>query len=230
VTANFVAGQGVVLSWNAVAGATGYEIWGGPAPDAGSLLLLGTSANAGFVDTGVAPGETRFYAIRAMNANGSGAFSNAGDHFVEVPLPAPRPDLVIGATLTNPLGDGIYNTSGTNQRLVLRANGSRPLAAIVTAQNDGEGDDTIRLLSNRPPKTMALTAFLTENGTRTNVTATLVTTGTITGTMAPGESRRLDLSMRPGQRFAGANLRFSGESRGTSDAVLLQILKPVTRR
>jgi hypothetical protein len=62
------------------------------------------------------------------------------------------------------------------------------------------------------------------------VTAALVTTGAVTGTIAPDESRRLDLSMRPGKRVAGANLRFSGETRGTSDAVLLQILKPVTRR
>jgi hypothetical protein len=230
VTVNFVSGQGVVLSWSAVGGATGYEVWGGPAPDAGSLLLLGTSANAGFVDTGVAPGETRFYAIRATNTNGSGAFSNAGDHFVEVPLPAPRPDLMIGASMTNLSGNDLYNTTGTGQRLVLRANGSRPRAAIVTAQNDGEGDDTIRLQATRPPKTMVLNAFLTENGTRTNVTATLVTTGTLTGTIAPGGSRRLDFSMRPGKRFAGANLRISGETRGTSDAVLLQILKPVTRR
>ncbi|MBL9157710.1 MAG: Ig-like domain-containing protein [Verrucomicrobiales bacterium] len=230
VTANFVEGEGVVLSWSAVAGATGYEIWGGPAPDAGSLLLLGTSANAGFVDTGVAPGDTRFYAIRATNGNGPGAFSNAGDHFVEVPLPAPRPDLLIGTTLTKPLGDGIYNTTGANQRLILRSKGTRPLAAIVTVQNDGEGDDTIRLQTTRPSKTATLTAFLTESGTRTNVTATIVTSGALTGTIAPGDSRRLDLSIRPGKRFAGANLRIAGETRGTSDAVMLQISRPPRKR
>lgn len=230
ITANFVAGQGVVLSWSAVAGATGYEIWGGPTPDSGSLLMLGTSANTGFVDTGVAPGETRFYAIRATNANGPGATSDAGDHFVEVPLPAPRPDLLIGAALTNLSGNDLYNSTGTGQRLVLRAKGRRPLAAIVTAQNDGEGSDTIRLQAHRPPKKMAFGAFLSENGTRTNVTATIVTTGTFTATIAPGGSRRLDLSMRPGKRFPGANLRISGESRGTSDAVFLQIPKPLRKR
>lgn len=230
ITANFVEGEGVVLSWDAVAGATGYEIWSGPAPDAGSFLLLGTSANAEFVDTGVAPGETRFYAIRATNGNGPGAFSNAGDHFVEVPLPAPRPDLLIGTTLTKPLGDGIYNLTGANQRLILRSKGTRPLAAIVTVQNDGEGDDTIRLQTTRPSKTATLTAFLTESGTRTNVTATIVTSGALTGTIAPGDSRRLDLSIRPGKRFAGANLRIAGETRGTSDAVMLQISRPPRKR
>lgn len=39
-----------------------------------------------------------------------------------------------------------------------------------------------------------------------------------------------DLSVRPGKRFAGAKLRIGGETRGTGDAVLLQIPKPAVRR
>ncbi len=225
VTATWIAGQGVNLSWTAVAGATGYEIWGGPSSDPGSHLLLGTSATAAYLDAGVTPGETRHYSVRATRGAVSGDFSDAGDTFVEVPLPAPRPDLAIGATLTKRSGIGVYNTTGSGQRLLLRSQGTRPLAAIVTATNAGEDDDTIRLQSTRPPKTLALNGFLASNGVRTNVTATLLTSGAVTGDLEPGDSRRLDLSLRPGKRFAGARFAVSGESRGTRDAVGMQVVR-----
>lgn len=230
VTAEYVEGDGVNLSWNSVAGATGYEIWSGPDAIPASLVLLGTTASTTFLDIAAAPGETRHYAIRATNTNGPGSFSDPGETSVVVPLPAPRPNLTIGITAKRQIGNKIYNTNGASQRLLLRTKGTRLRTAIVMAGNDGEGEDTIRLRSSRPPKALALGAFLTQGGVRANVSAALVVRGVLTNALSPGETRRLDLRLRPGKRFGRAKLRFSGESRGTRDVVLLQVAKPLRRR
>jgi YVTN family beta-propeller protein len=230
VTVEFIEGQGVQLTWDAVVGATDYEVWSGPDANPESLALLGSSAVSSYLDTTAAPGETRHYAVRATNAIGAGAFSDSGVTSVTIPLPDPRPDLTIGATLTNQNGDGVYSLTGADQRLVLRSKGSRPLAAVVIAGNAGEGSDTILLRSARPPRTLVLSAFLTGDGGRINVTASLTSGGALTGSLVPEESRRLDLSLRPGKRFRGASLRVSGETRGTNDVVLLQVAKPIRKR
>jgi YVTN family beta-propeller protein len=230
VTISYVTEQGVNLSWDAVSGATEYEIWAGLSADPASLTLLGTTTSTGYIDDSAAPGETRHYAVRALNANGPGHFTDAGATSISIPLPAPRPDLTIATTLTKPYGDGVYNTTGANQRLSLRSKGTRLLTAILTAQNDGEGADTIRLRSTRPKRTLTLVAYLNEGGVRSNVTAALHGSGALTESLTPGETRRLDLGLRTAKRFAGAKLRFSGETREMSDAVLLQFPKPVRRR
>lgn len=230
VTANFVEGQGVQLAWDAVPGATGYEIWSGPDADPGSLVLLGSSAVPSYLDTTSTPGETRHYAVRATNGAGPGSFSDAGSTSVSIPLPVPLPDLTIGTTLTKQNGDGIYDSTGANQRLVLRPKGARPLSAVVIARNDGGGSDTILLRSARPPGTISAAAFLTRGGVRANVTSALATSGATTGLLAPGESGQLDLRLKLRKRFKGAKIRFSGEARGAGDAVQLQIARPARLR
>jgi hypothetical protein len=230
LTISYVAEQGVNLSWDDVAGATEYEIWSGPSADPENINLLGTTTSTTYLDDSAAPGETRHYAVRALDANGPGHFTDAAATSISISLPEPRPDLTIGTTLTKPSGDGVYNKTGSNQQLVIRTKGTRLLTAILIARNDGEGADTIRLRSTRPKRTLTLAAYPNEGGVRSNVTAALHGSGALTESLAPGETRRLDLGLRPAKRFAGAKLRFSGEARETSDTVLLQISRPLRRR
>lgn len=224
-TAGFVAGQGVVLAWNAVAGATGYEVWSGPSSNPASHSLLGTTVGTNFLDAAATPGSTRYYAVRALGANGPGTYSDPGGNPVFVPLPAPRPDLTIGTTLANQTGNNRYHTTGLGQRFTLRAAKVRPLTALVFAGNDGRGADVLRLRSSRPPRTLGLAAFLHQGGARLNVSAAIVLNGALTSPVAPGTRRRLDLVLRPTRQFGGTTLRLSGQARGVSDAVLLQVLK-----
>jgi len=66
----------VSLSWTAVTGATGYNLYWGTAPGGEGTYpyrtgLTGTSAT----DTGVSNGQTYYYTLTAVNASGEGAFS-----------------------------------------------------------------------------------------------------------------------------------------------------------
>jgi poly(3-hydroxybutyrate) depolymerase len=70
LTVGTVTATSVALSWNAVSGATSYDVYrnGGNTP-------AGTTTATNFTDTGVVAGTTYTYAVAAANANGLGAQS-----------------------------------------------------------------------------------------------------------------------------------------------------------
>ena len=73
VTATAQTSTRVVVTWNAVAGATSYQIDRKAA--GGSFVLIGTSASNSYTDTTVAPNSAYLYRVRAVNATGSSADS-----------------------------------------------------------------------------------------------------------------------------------------------------------
>ncbi|MCZ6682005.1 MAG: fibronectin type III domain-containing protein, partial [Planctomycetota bacterium] len=69
----------VTVTWNAVAGASGYEVWRNTIDDVGSAGQIGSPGGTSFIDNTAVPGTTYFYWVRASNACGAGAFSASDD-------------------------------------------------------------------------------------------------------------------------------------------------------
>jgi len=75
-TLNAQAGDGQVsLSWPAIAGAQGYNVYRGTASNS-ETPFTSVVGGTGYIDTAVAKGTTYYYEITAVNANGEGARSN----------------------------------------------------------------------------------------------------------------------------------------------------------
>lgn len=65
----------VQVTWNSVAGATGYDVLRNTVDDGGTATLLGSTGATSFDDMTAAGGTTYFYFVQATNACGSGALS-----------------------------------------------------------------------------------------------------------------------------------------------------------
>lgn len=73
--------QTVTLSWSSVAGATGYNIYRSPL-SGGGFELVGNSSSPTFSDTGLVPGKTYYYIVKAVQ---NGLESAASNEVVAVP-------------------------------------------------------------------------------------------------------------------------------------------------
>ncbi|MBV9494028.1 MAG: hypothetical protein JOZ54_07260, partial [Acidobacteria bacterium] len=69
VNAQATGTNSVRVTWNAVSGATGYEIY--RKSPGGSFVLVGTSGTNGFTDTTVAANTAYLYRVRALNTAGA---------------------------------------------------------------------------------------------------------------------------------------------------------------
>ncbi|MCG3126217.1 MAG: hypothetical protein CHACPFDD_01047 [Phycisphaerae bacterium] len=65
----------VLVSWNAVSGATSYSIW--RKPSGGSFAQLGTDTASPYTDSTATPGTTYYYAVKAVKSCGSSDLSAA---------------------------------------------------------------------------------------------------------------------------------------------------------
>jgi len=65
----------VQVTWNAVSGATGYQIWRNTVNNSATATQIGTAAASPFDDTTAVAGTTYFYWVRATGACGTSAFS-----------------------------------------------------------------------------------------------------------------------------------------------------------
>lgn len=69
----------VTVTWNATAGATGYEVWRNTVDNVGGAAQIGSPGGTSFIDNTAVPGTTYFYWVLATNACGAGAFSASND-------------------------------------------------------------------------------------------------------------------------------------------------------
>ncbi|QQS10049.1 MAG: hypothetical protein IPK69_05365 [Phycisphaerales bacterium] len=65
----------VDLAWDAEVSATGYEVLRSTTNDELTATVVGTPTSASLIDSGVTPGTTYFYWVRAISACGTGALS-----------------------------------------------------------------------------------------------------------------------------------------------------------
>jgi len=68
------------LTWTAVSGATGYKVYRKTEGSAWPAAPVGTSTGTLFTDTGLVNGTKYYYSVAAVNANGTGAWSNGVDN------------------------------------------------------------------------------------------------------------------------------------------------------
>jgi subtilisin family serine protease len=87
----------------------GYEIYRGPSADA-LTLFDSVGSTTSYSDTAVAPGETWFYEVAAVNMAGPGARSNTADATVPLPPPVAPPS---APTLSAARGNGQVTLSWT---------------------------------------------------------------------------------------------------------------------
>jgi hypothetical protein len=73
LTATATSTSAAALSWPAVAGASGYDIYGSSM--GGAFTLVGSSGTAGFSDNGLAAGTTYLYRVRATAPGAASGFS-----------------------------------------------------------------------------------------------------------------------------------------------------------
>jgi chitodextrinase len=118
----------VSLSWNAAAGATGYEILRAPGATGGSFAPVGTSTSVSFTDTGLEPETTYRYQVRATNAAGA---SPASDPVTVTTLPedateppAAPAGLAAGGTTATSVSLSWNASAGADLYEVLRAPGA----------------------------------------------------------------------------------------------------------
>jgi fibronectin type 3 domain-containing protein len=77
----------VALSWNAVAGATSYDVYRGTSSGGETLLQSGVAGTT-FADTAVTDGTTYYYTVSAVNAAGEGPHSTEVSATPQVGAPA----------------------------------------------------------------------------------------------------------------------------------------------
>ena len=102
-TVKAVAGSGqVTLSWGAVAGASGYDVYRSTGTGGGTPALYQSGLTATtFADTGLANGTQYNYEVAAVGANGRGTLSGA---VTAVPGSAPLPAALLSARATGTSG------------------------------------------------------------------------------------------------------------------------------
>lgn len=65
----------VVISWTAVGGATGYEVWRSPVASSFAAAKIGDAAGASFADTSAQPGTLYYYWVKSRSAAAASGFS-----------------------------------------------------------------------------------------------------------------------------------------------------------
>ncbi|NLF22502.1 MAG: hypothetical protein GX590_05010, partial [Lentisphaerae bacterium] len=96
----------IVVDWEPVVGATGYEVWRSLANDSATANLLAAVEESPFTDVTPVPDTTYYYWLKATNAYLVSAFSlsDAGSSLSDLPVPAAPQDVAAG--------DGDYMQQG----------------------------------------------------------------------------------------------------------------------
>lgn len=206
--------SGIALDWDDLADADSYQIWRASLSDPTNFSEIGTSIGSAYTDLSITVGASYLYRVRGINAEGSGAFSDAPGE-VAVPIPSPRPDLMIGRTQQFPAGNDLYNRSGAGQTVSVVSRAGRKIRAIGRAENDSTHPHAIPLSTKGIRRNVRLKLFLFENG-RQNLTAALRSGSATTGVLPPTESVRFDVHLKPSRSTKRFTLQVQG---GVSDLV-----------
>jgi chitodextrinase len=131
--------QSVFLSWNAPAGATGYEILRAPGASGGTFAVVGTSTSPSFLDLGLAVDTTYRYQVRATNPAGSSPVSGTFTVTTLPEEPTEPPPAPTGLAATGVTADSATLSwdaaAGAQWYQVLRAAGSGDFAEVALTES-----------------------------------------------------------------------------------------------
>ena len=94
VTMTYSDGGKPKLTWSAVSGAASYRVYRSESRGTG-YSLLGTTTSTSYVNTGAAAGKTYYYRVKAVNSDGTSAYSNIVSGRAKAAIPA-APRVTIG--------------------------------------------------------------------------------------------------------------------------------------
>lgn len=210
-------GEIPLLRWEATAGAESYRVYRSTEPSWGEAELLAETSSVSYRDgLAVAP-ETYFYWIVAVNAAGPGGPSGA----IRREGLLPRPDLSIGRSPTDLVGDDIYDEP---QRFLRRVRPGRMERSRLVWQNDG-GTDRFQMRAAKSDQRVVLRYFVTA-GRRRNVTAELSSTGLVRESFRQAHRETILVDTRLRGRALAKPVSFRtwcGWDRSIGDRVILLI-------
>jgi hypothetical protein len=125
------------LSWNAVAGATGYEVLRGTPTSA--LAVVGTSATTTYGDAGLAPGRTYVYAVATLSKKGA---SPASATVTVATVPAAPTGLTASATSSTSVTLSWKGTEGATGYELWRATATNAPVRIAVLTGATSGGTT----------------------------------------------------------------------------------------
>src|SRR3989344_1674786 len=233
------------LSWNAVAGATGYKLYRGTSGRVSDLSLLDSPSGTSFTNTSVVAGTTYYYSVSAYNPSGD-SFRSAivSTTFTGTPPPpptAPAAPTNVRATAVSPTQVNVtWNTvSGATHYTIGRSTGT----TVTSTTYLGRIETNSYTDTNASPNTSysyavsswTNTLYSATGGRSTVVTTPAITTSAPTATLTAnptsitaGQSSMLtwtssnatscDTSYIPGGRAGAA----------TSDSTGLRVTPTVT--
>ncbi|MFY9192227.1 MAG: hypothetical protein WAO06_05115, partial [Tenuifilaceae bacterium] len=131
----------VAVSWNAVTGATSYELFRNTANNFAGASSIYSGATASYNDTGAAPGQQYWYWVRASNASGSSDASSPDTGYRK--LTAPTGVAATDGSSTAQVTVSWSAVTGATAYHVYRKTDSSPTGATALgAQTSGFADTT----------------------------------------------------------------------------------------
>ncbi len=133
VTVSVVSGNGIMVTWQAVPGATQYVVYRSTSTATSSFTIETTTAQTSWIDTGVSAGTTYYYKVAAVNEIGEGEMSSTSNGIM-VPVQA-QPvysgsfgksvyTMTVGETLR--LSGNVSVTNGVIDRVTVKVKGYQP--------------------------------------------------------------------------------------------------------
>ena len=161
----------VSLSWNAVSGATGYNIYRGTSSGGESFDIYVTSTS--FNDTGLAAFTTYYYKVSAVNSNGEGAMSTEvsgtpGNDWFANNLPDPGLQ-ALARTDFNQDGSITYNDMLGLLTQAVTETGTGTVSTAVVKSLQALANSSGAACPNMPPSVQGLASNLA-NGLTANTT------------------------------------------------------------
>jgi len=145
LTAGLVTGQ-VLLNWAGSPGATSYAIYDGTASGAEGATAIASSSNTSTVISGLAPGKSYYFTVKAVDAQGSSPASNEAS--VAIPLPPAAPTDLTAKAGNAQVTLGWNASSGATSYEVFQGSKSKEEGTVPVATGITTTGTTVTGLSN----------------------------------------------------------------------------------
>ena len=118
----------IALSWNAVDGATSYNVYRNSSVNAIATVTTGTS----YTDTNLTPATEYVYTVKAVNANGESAASNEARATTQQAVPSAPQNLAATAQSSSSIALTWTAVNGATSYNVYRNSSVNPIATVTT--------------------------------------------------------------------------------------------------